>query len=127
VILFVGYQAQGTLGRILVEGVPVVKLFGARVRVRAQIESIRGLSAHADREELLRWVGKISRPRGVFMTHGEEEASLALAPLVRKQMRCHVSVPTLGSSINLLDMAQLAKWDNYALADSAVMEQAAAG
>ena len=72
-ILFVGYQAVGTLGRMLVEGTDEVKLFGEPIEVRAQIKTMAGLSGHADKDGLIEWVeGFKERPRKVFVVHGED-------------------------------------------------------
>lgn len=78
-ILFVGYQAEETLGRMLQEGVKRVRLFGEEIVVRAEIRSLRGTSGHADQKGLLSWVGKFERkPRTVFLNHGTEESIAAL-------------------------------------------------
>ena len=75
-ILFVGYQAEGTLGRRLIDGVPSVKLFGEEIVVMARIYNFRALSAHADKTGLLRWITSFSPiPRRVFVVHGEAEAA----------------------------------------------------
>ena len=79
-ILFVGYQAAGTLGRRLIDGVPSVKLFGEEIVVMARICNFRALSAHADRTGLLRWITSFSpKPRRVFVVHGEAEAASSFA------------------------------------------------
>ncbi len=73
-IVFVGYQANGTLGRIILEGAKKVKLFGEEIAVKAEIINFRGLSAHADRDGLLRWIGAFSPlPKKVFAAHGDVE------------------------------------------------------
>ncbi len=71
-ILFVGYQAEGTLGRQIVEGAPEVRILGERQPVKAQVKSIQGFSGHADRDELLRWASCLKqKPRQAFIIHGE--------------------------------------------------------
>lgn len=73
-ILFVGYQAVGTLGRALVEGAPKVKLFGEDIEVRAKIQKLEGLSGHADHDGLVKWLKHIERkPKKVFVVHGNDE------------------------------------------------------
>ena len=73
-ILFVGYQAVGTLGRTLIEGAATVKLFGEPIEVQAEICQLTGMSGHADREGLLRWVNSFEqKPKRVFVMHGEDE------------------------------------------------------
>jgi metallo-beta-lactamase family protein len=93
-ILFVGYQAQGTLGREILEKTPVVRIFGRKYSVKAGIVKINGLSAHADRDELLRWVtGFKEQPEKIFVIHGEESASRNLASLLKKKFKSDVIVP----------------------------------
>ena len=71
-VVFVGYQAEGSLGRRLLEGAKTVKLFGEEIAVRARIVNFKGLSSHADRDHLLEWVGHIApAPRQVFVVHGD--------------------------------------------------------
>ena len=78
-VVFVGFQAAGTLGRALVDGAEAVAIHGQAVRVRAQVHQIHGMSAHADREELLRWCDALpGRPERVFLNHGEDPARKAL-------------------------------------------------
>ena len=77
-ILFVGYQAHGTLGRIILDQPETVRIFGEEHEVRARIERISGFSAHADQNELFKWISSIKEPpRRIFITHGEESAAAA--------------------------------------------------
>ena len=93
-VLFVGYQAVGTLGRQIVEGASEVRLFGRKYPVKARITQIHGFSAHADRSELLRWVSGLNPgPRRVFVTHGEPESAHALADLLKQEKGWNVTVP----------------------------------
>lgn len=79
-ILFVGYQANGTLGRLLVDGIKEVKLFGEEITVQAQIHNFRALSGHADHEGLLEWLRAFQpKPQRVFIVHGERETCLAFS------------------------------------------------
>lgn len=72
-VVFVGYQANGTLGRILIDGAKKVKLFGEEIAVRAQIHNFKALSGHADHKGLLRWINSFTKkPRRVFVVHGEQ-------------------------------------------------------
>ena len=74
IILFAGYQAEGTLGRSLLNGAKTVRLFGEEISVSAEICALHGTSGHADRDGLLKWVQAIKRkPRVVFVNHGDEE------------------------------------------------------
>lgn len=79
-ILFVGYQAHGTLGRQIVEGAKSVRLFGQQQEVRARIAQIGGFSGHAGKSELLHWITSLTeKPRRVFVTHGEAEVAVGFA------------------------------------------------
>ena len=79
-VVFVGYQAGGTLGRLLLDGAPKVKLFGEEIAVNAKIHLFKGISAHADRDKLIRWISKFeSTPKKVFVVHGESDVSVAFA------------------------------------------------
>ncbi|MGB9592658.1 MAG: MBL fold metallo-hydrolase RNA specificity domain-containing protein [Anaerolineae bacterium] len=102
-ILFVGYQAEQTLGRKIVDGWEKVKIFGEEYTVRAAVERIDGYSAHADRNELLDYVRQVQRTglRRVFIVHGEEHASLALADAIRELGVPEVHVPTPGETVEL--------------------------
>ncbi|MBM3211129.1 MBL fold metallo-hydrolase [Candidatus Poribacteria bacterium] len=93
-ILFVGYQAEGTLGRQIVDGNEEVRIFGQMHPVRARIEQIQGFSAHGDKEELIKWLsGLENRPSHVFVTHGESEVSNKFAEIIRENKNWDVSVP----------------------------------
>ena len=101
-VLIVGFQSQGTLGRLLVDGAKFVKIFGERIAVRAQIHTLNGFSGHADQEDLLRWVGQIapSRPR-LILTHGESRQREALAALVAQQHGLSAELPALGDTLTI--------------------------
>ena len=101
-ILFVGYQATGTLGRRIVEDEKTVQIFGDEIAVRADIRSIEGYSAHADQGELLDWIrGFESPPREVFVTHGEPEAASTLAGLIRADLGLRATVPAWRQTLEL--------------------------
>ncbi|HNX51079.1 MAG TPA: MBL fold metallo-hydrolase [Thermoanaerobaculaceae bacterium] len=102
-VLFVGYQAEGTRGRAILEGAESVKIFGEIVPVRAQVRSISSLSAHADADELEIWLARSeTQPRTVFVTHGEPPASLAMAERITRRFGWPCTVPTLGESFHLV-------------------------
>ncbi len=85
-VLFVGYQAVGTLGRALLENAPSVKLFGETVDVQAELCQLTGLSGHADRDGLLRWVNAFeNKPKRVFVIHGEDEVENIFTDALREQ------------------------------------------
>ncbi len=101
-VVFVGYQAENTLGRRLIEGAKQVKIFGDEYRVRAQVKSINGFSAHADRRELIDWVANArGNLKGVFVVHGEEQAALSLADALRALGGFTVTVPELNQTISV--------------------------
>lgn len=102
IIAFVGYQAAGTRGRALLDGASQIKMFGEHYPVHAQVEFISSLSAHADRKELLHWLKEsgLKHPK-VFITHGEPEASAALAKKLRKAFQWTVHVPSTGDEYTL--------------------------
>jgi metallo-beta-lactamase family protein len=96
-VLFVGYQAEGTLGRQLLNGAHEIRIHHRMWKVHARKEQIHGLSAHADHDDLLRWLGGFERaPTKLFLTHGEEDVSLSLAYTVRSQYGWEVEVPAYG-------------------------------
>ena len=93
-ILFVGYQAQGTLGRVILEKPGTVRIFGQEYAVKARIEKINGFSGHADRDELLQWVtGIAQKPKKVFIVHSEKNVAAQFAQLLRERMQVEVAVP----------------------------------
>jgi metallo-beta-lactamase family protein len=102
-VLMVGYQAANTLGRKILERRERVPIFGEMVPLRAQVEAIDGYSAHADREGLLSWVRSVrgERLRRVFVVHGEEAESQALAEGLRDLGGLQVEVPRLGQAFDL--------------------------
>jgi metallo-beta-lactamase family protein len=96
-IVFVGYQAAGTLGRRILNGETEVKILGQWVPVRCKIERIGGFSAHADWKEILHWLeGMPSAPRRTFLTHGEPNAANAMAGHISDRLGWVVEVPTYG-------------------------------
>lgn len=98
-ILFVGYQAVGTLGRQILEKPPVVRIFGKSYAVWAGVEEIHNFSGHADRTGLLRWLDHFAPPLPlVFLTHGEPEVLQALAETLRNERGFRVRVPAYGET-----------------------------
>jgi len=101
-IVFAGFQAAGTLGRRIVDGAESVRIFGDDYPVRARVFTIGGLSAHADRDALLGWLGKFRRPpRQTWVVHGEPLAAHALRDAVRSRYGWAAEVPTEGQSVEL--------------------------
>jgi len=98
-ILIVGFQAQGTLGRKLVEKWERVKILGEEYKLRAQVKTLNGFSAHADQGELLEFVaGFASAPSAIYLVHGEEDQARALAGKLEER-GCRVEVPTQGQEV----------------------------
>jgi metallo-beta-lactamase family protein len=93
-IVFVGYQAAGTLGRSIVDGSKKVRIMGQEYPVKANIVRIQGFSGHADKEELLGWLQNLEKPpRGVFVVHGEEEAARSFGQYLQEKTGWPVIVP----------------------------------
>ncbi len=101
-ILFVGYQAENTLGRRIIDGAKKIKIFGDEYAVRAHIEEAHGFSAHADRGELAQWVGGAKdNLKGIFIVHGEEKAALAFADRLRGMWKFPVTVPEPNQTVEI--------------------------
>ena len=101
-IVFAGYQAEGTLGRTLVEGGKTVKLFGETIDVEARIVNVEGLSGHADRKGLLEWIGAFeTKPDRVFMVHGEDTVCTSFAMTLNQEYGLNAEAPFSGSVFDL--------------------------
>ena len=101
-VLFVGYQAAGTRGRTLIDGIGEVKMHGRVIPVRAQVEKIDWMSAHADRNEILRWLGTCPAPPSrVLLVHGEPQPIDALKRLIEARLGWKPYVPTYREKIDL--------------------------
>lgn len=104
-ILFVGYQAVGTLGRALVEGAATAKLFGEEIQVAAEICQLPGISGHADNEGLMRWASAMQEhsPKRVFVVHGEDKVTETFAARLHEELGYEACAPFSGSEFNLLE------------------------
>ncbi|MGI6128792.1 MAG: MBL fold metallo-hydrolase RNA specificity domain-containing protein [bacterium] len=101
-VVLVGYQAQGTLGRRLLEGAKRVRIFGEQIAVKAQMHNLSTYSAHADQTGLINWVQSFHKmPDHVFLVHGEQEALLKLAQLMKSKLNLKASIPTLGETVTI--------------------------
>ncbi len=101
-VLFVGYQAEGTLGRHIINGAKSVRIHGIRHPIRAKIVQIHGFSAHADRNGLIRWLSKLAvAPRHIFVTHGEKTAAERFAAYLKETTGYEASVPSYGTKARL--------------------------
>jgi len=93
-IMFVGYQAIGTLGRRIVDGEKQVRILGQEHPIRAKVVRVNGFSAHADKEELLDWLSALKKPpRKLFVVHGESESALSFGNYIREKTGWEVEVP----------------------------------
>ncbi len=101
-IIFVGYQAEGTLGREIVEGAKKVKVFNERIAVKAEVFTINGFSSHAGRSGLLNWLRKgVKEESKVFLVHGEEKAAKSFATLVNSELGLQPIIPDIFASFSL--------------------------
>jgi metallo-beta-lactamase family protein len=102
VVIIVGFQSEGSLGRLLVEGAKSVSIFGEEIAVRARVHSLGGFSAHAGQTDLMNWFAPLARskPR-VFLTHGEAKGREPLARLIRERHGLTAAEPVLGETVDL--------------------------
>jgi metallo-beta-lactamase family protein len=101
-LLITGYQAAGTLGRALLDGVKSVRIHKGEVPVLAEVTDLKGLSGHADAREILRWLSEVKRgPRAVYLTHGEEDAAEALAAKIANERGFTTHVPYQSETVEL--------------------------
>ena len=102
-ILFVGYQAEGTVGRKLVDGAETVRLFGEQIAVHAVIQSLDGISGHADRDMLLNWLGHMDKaPQQVFVNHGDDVVCDCFAQTVEQKLGYPAVAPYSGDGYDLV-------------------------
>lgn len=103
-VVFAGYQAEGTIGRSLLDGAKEVKLFGESIDVEAHIELIDGISGHADRDGLMEWIGAFKeKPEHVFMVHGQDTVCDFFADGLKKELELNASAPFSGSVFDLAE------------------------
>ena len=109
-ILFVGYQSEGTVGRKLIDGAATVRLFGEEITVEARIETLAGISGHADRDMMLSWLDSMpAKPRQVFVNHGDDQVTEHFAEAIRSRMNIPAVAPYSGDSYDLLTGQCIAK------------------
>lgn len=107
-ILFVGYQAPGTLGYSIVNGAKTVKIFGEEINVNAHVEYIEGYSGHSDQEWLMNFIYSfIKKPKHIFLVHGEEEQQEVLKNKIVDEARINVTIPEWGETYELDDKVEL--------------------
>lgn len=124
-VVFAGFQAIGTLGRALTEGVDSVKLFGEEIEVRAHIEQMEGMSGHADRDGLLTWADAFEeKPRAYFIVHGDDTVTDFFANLVKERTGCEAYAPFSGSEYDLLKGAWITRTSGVAVEETAPAKKA---
>ncbi len=102
-VLFVGYQSEGTLGRKLINGEPYVRLFGEEIASKAHIETLAGISGHADRDMLSDWLGSMKTPpKKVFVNHGEDKVCEGFANLITNRFGIPAEAPYSGDEFDLV-------------------------
>ena len=101
-VISAGYQAEGTMGRRLIEGSKQVKIMGEDIKVNAKIYNMKGFSAHADKEQLLEWYGKMKQPpKAFFVTHGEFDAASNFADELQRRLGTAAYIPQYGDSVTI--------------------------
>lgn len=100
-MVIIGFQAEGTLGRTLLEGIKQVKILDVDVIVNATIHDLHGFSGHADQQHLMAWFEHIQGVKKVFINHGETHAREALAKLISANSQIEVTLPTLNDIYTL--------------------------
>lgn len=102
-VLFVGYQAEGSLGRRLVDGIKRVRVLGEEIAVKAQIQNLDGFSAHADANQIMDWLGHITAPKPakVFIVHGEAQSQEALKARIQQECGLEVYIPFRGDVVKI--------------------------
>ena len=106
-VLFVGYQAEGTLGRKIIEGANKVNLFGEEVQINANIEKMQGISGHADKNMLLSWLASIpQKPTVVFVNHGHDTVCDEFAKSIENELEISALAPYSGDGFELGDVVR---------------------
>lgn len=101
-LVFVGYQAQGTLGRILLDGAEKVKLLGEEIDVQLEIYNLEGFSAHADQGTLIDWIDNFKvKPKKIFLVHGEEEPANVLMDIIKDKFDIETIIPNMMDKFNI--------------------------
>ena len=101
-IIFVGYQAEGTLGRLIRDGSKKVHVLGEKIAVEAEIHSIESFSSHADQNDLINWIKEFKTPpKTIFIVHGEKKSSQTLSSLIEKTLKIKTIIPEFGYEFNL--------------------------
>ena len=127
-IVFAGYQAEGTLGRALVDGAKTVKLFGETIDVEADIVNIEGISGHADRDGLMDWISAFeTKPQCVFMVHGEDSVCASFAKDLEREKGLRAQAPFSGSVFDLKAGEWIVKTEGIPVSKERVARKKASG
>ena len=100
-VIFVGYQAVGTLGREIVDGAQWINIYNEDIIVKASIHTINGFSAHADQDAILQWISKIKNLKNVFLIHGEKESQLNFKEVIKKKLNLDAHIVAFKKRIEL--------------------------
>ena len=100
-VIFVGYQAKGTLGREIIDGAKIVKIYGEEILVRAKIFTINGFSAHADQKELIEWMSEIKSLKHPFLIHGEEDKQKIFKEAIYKKLNLKAHIVEFKEKIHI--------------------------
>ncbi|MDD3428591.1 MAG: MBL fold metallo-hydrolase [Oscillospiraceae bacterium] len=123
-VLFVGYQAVGTLGRSLIEGSKEVKIFGESIEVQAKIKQLAGVSGHADNEGLMKWAAAFGdTPKGFFVIHGNTASCETMAQRIQTELHKNATAPYSGDSWNLSKEKQIAQGSRKKVEKAATEEK----
>lgn len=122
-VVFAGYQAEGSMGRRLIDGAKRVKIMGEDISVKAHIYNMKGFSAHADKEQLLAWFGGMQqRPKAFFITHGELDAAMVLADELGRRLGTATYIPHFGDYVELAGTEWSIKQSEVVQTEPAVLE-----
>lgn len=125
-IVFVGYQGQGTLGRILLDGAEKVKIFGEEIAVNAQIIKLNGMSSHADKNGLIKWISSFkNKPEHVFVNHGDDTVCDIFANTISEQLSLNATAPFSGETYDLVTNTKIADGNNVKINKSAKLRPVA--
>ena len=123
-VLFVGYQAHGTLGRTILEGAKMVRLFGEEIEINARIVKLDGVSGHADRDMLLDWLRNFDRmPKTVFVNHGEDCVCDEFAATIEDELGISATAPYNAAEYDLISGVCLEKGNTHRIDDQPISKK----
>lgn len=119
-VLFVGYQAEGSTGRRILDGVKSIRIAGEEIKIAAEIKNLEGFSAHADQSLLYDWVAKMVRkPKRIFLVHGESNAQTELKSMIESGLDIPCSIPNMGEEVQIVEKSEQVILSNYDLMNRA--------